>query len=385
MSKTILEFPDRRAIEEEAAQWLMKLDGDDAPSAEDLGALREWVARSQTHGEELGSLASLWGKMNVLTDLAVPLGRAERKKRHFLLEVREAAFGMNRRYSFGLAAVATAVLVAGIAIGYTTWMRPDPFVASNGLYATTIGQQQTTTLADGSVIMLNTNSQIKVDYGEAYRDIRLLQGEAHFTVAKKADKPFRVYAGNGRAQAIGTAFSVYLKDQAMKVTVTEGRVALASLTRAGPDGQLLPAIDSSIEPSAADSVARLEDLYVETLTTLKAGGSASIQNIAGGQVRNEFALDSVETIDSQELAKRLSWRKGLLTFNGDPLEDVVNEISRYTTVSVEIADPAVRAIKIGGRFPIGETEAMFEALETNFALQVTRLSQDHVLLSAASE
>ena len=167
----------------------------------------------------------------------------------------------------------------------------------------------------------------------------------------------------------------------MKVIVTEGRVALASLTRAGPDGQLLPAIDSSIEPSAADSVAGLEDSYV----TLKAGESASIQNIAGGQVSNEFALDSVETIDSQELANRLSWRKGVLTFNGDPLEDVVNEISRYTTVSVEIADPAVRAIRIGGRFPIGETEAMFEALETNFALRVTRLSQDHVLLSAANE
>ncbi len=82
------------------------------------------------------------------------------------------------------------------------------------------------------------------------------------------------------------------------------------------------------------------------------------------------------------MAKRLSWREGVLTFAGDPLEVVVEEISRYTTVSIEFSDPAVRAIRIGGRFPIGETDAMFAALEANFGLRVTRLSHDRVMVSA---
>ncbi len=85
------------------------------------------------------------------------------------------------------------------------------------------------------------------------------------------------------------------------------------------------------------------------------------------------------------MEKRLSWREGVLNFAGDPLEVVVNEISRYTTVSIEIADPAVRATRIGGRFPIGETDAMFDALEANFGLRVTRLSHDRVLVSVAEE
>ena len=67
------------------------------------------------------------------------------------------------------------------------------------------------------MITLNTNSQIQVDYSEKQRNIRLLQGEAHFEVAKDRDKPFHVYAGNGRAQAVGTAFAVYLKESDMQV------------------------------------------------------------------------------------------------------------------------------------------------------------------------
>ena len=75
----------------------------------------------------------------------------------------------------------------------------------------------------------------------------------------------------------------------------------------------------------------------------------------------------------------------MLTFAGDPLVVVVDEISRYTTVSIEITDPVVRATRIGGRFPIGETDAMFDALEANFGLQVTRLSHDRVLVSSAAD
>ena len=72
----IVEFPDRRRVEHEAADWLIKLDRNSEPSADELGNLREWLSRSPVHREELGTLARLWGNMNVLTELAVPLGNA---------------------------------------------------------------------------------------------------------------------------------------------------------------------------------------------------------------------------------------------------------------------------------------------------------------------
>jgi len=260
----------------------------------------------------------------------------------------------------------------------TLWTRPEPFTTTNGLYATAVGQQQDTILADGSVVLLNTNSQINVEYGTRYRDVHLLQGEAHFTVAKNTGLPFRVFAGNGRVQAVGTAFSVYLKNNAVDVTVTEGSVALASLVM--PEGLV---IQNEPTTTAAGSNITNSNVYTEDLGTLKAGQSTTIRSVVDDQVSQAGTLDVIQIVDDQEMTKRLSWRQGLLTFAGDPLEQVVDEISRYTTVSIEITDPAVRAIKIGGQFPVGETDAMLDVLEVNFGLRVTRLGQDHILLSAA--
>jgi len=87
-------------------------------------------------------------------------------------------------------------------------------------------------------------------------------------------------------------------------------------------------------------------------------------------------------MQKRDLARRLSWRKGLLAFAGDPLEDVVREISRYPTEAIEISDPEARASKIGGQFRVGETDAMLESLETNFGLLITRLYRNRVLLCA---
>ncbi len=374
MNENIVEFPDREAISEEAAAWLIKLDGDRAPSVEELASLREWLSRSPVHREQLRSLAEFWGKMNVLTELTVPLGHAERRSsRRFASRSR---FALPR---FARASLAAAVIVIGIAA--TFWLRPDP-LSGNDFYATAVGQQRSMTLADGSLVILNTNTQIKVDYNNEYRNIRLLQGEAHFTVAKNPLRPFRVYAGNGRVQAVGTAFSVYLRDDSVDVTVTEGRVVLASV---GPaDVDLLPQpgrLPGSNQSSG--SIAMVDDDFVEALGTIKAGESATFQYAANADVAR--IIDAIETVEAPEMAKRLSWREGILTFAGDPLAVVVDEISRYTTVSIEISDPVVRATRIGGRFPIGETDAMFDALEANFGLRVTRLSHDRVLLSAAED
>ena len=79
---TVVEFPDRRIVAEEAAGWLIRLDADTPPSRDELQALGEWLHRSPAHREELERLAALWGRMNVLTELAVPLGSSGRPVTH---------------------------------------------------------------------------------------------------------------------------------------------------------------------------------------------------------------------------------------------------------------------------------------------------------------
>jgi transmembrane sensor len=351
---TIVEFPDRSVLAKEAAEWLVRLDADRPPSEEELKALGEWLHRSPAHREELESLAALWGRMNILTELAVPLGHASRPSAHSRVPWRRA----------GVLVTSIAAVAAVVAILIARGPAADPLLETNGLYATAVGQQSTRSLADGSQIMLNTNSQIKVEYGDRYRRVYLLQGEALFTVAKNAERPFRVYAGNGLIEAVGTAFSVYLRGAEVDVAVTEGRVSLAS-----------------IKPPA-DQWARQESM--QSLGLLSAGQVATIRSpLAGPAAGGASVLEEFEPIPPQQLAQRLAWSEGVLMFSGETLENVVKELGRYTTVSIEIPDETIRSMRVGGRFPVGETETMLSALETNFNLRVIRLSHNRVVLAPA--
>ena len=76
---------------------------------------------------------------------------------------------------------------------------------------------------------------------------------------------------------------------------------------------------------------------------------------------------------------------GYWIFYGESLEQVVDEISRYTTMSIHITDPSIRDIQIGGRFRVGEIDEMFNALETNFDLKFTQNSYNQVLISARQQ
>ena len=372
MKPTILNFPDRRTIEAEAGAWLIRLDGDEALSAEERQELEAWLARSPAHGRELRSLAGFWGRANVLTELAIPLDEPASESRR----TRVAREGMRRRRVGPVsmvAGLAGAALVAAITVLIATDLSFGTNSGSagtaadsggDGHYATAIGQQRTITLADGSVARLNTNTRLSVEYGERYRDIRLQAGEAHFTVVPNGDRPFRVYAGNGLIQATGTAFAVHIRDGDVDVLVTEGSVEIATTGNSRQPAGLLgddPAIDA-----------------LQVLGTLRVGQQATIRRSG----ERYGAIDEIRTVEPIEIEKKLGWRDGLLTFAGDPLGQVVAEISRYTTVTVDIPDPEVRAIRIGGRIAVGETDAMIAALETNFGLRVTRIGPDRIEITA---
>ena len=96
-------------------------------------------------------------------------------------------------------------------------------------------------------------------------------------------------------------------------------------------------------------------------------------------------LDSIKQVAEDELVRRGAWRSGLLVFSGASLEEVVKEISRYTTLSIDIVDPELKTVRIGGRFSLESTTALFDALEANFDLKVTRLGYERVEISSAKK
>ena len=360
MKPTLLKFPDRRTVEAEAGAWLVRLDGDEALSADEREELRAWLALNPAHVRELRSLAGFWGRANILTELAIPLDKLGG-------EGRGHAEGIRTRLGpvsmvAGLAAAALLVVIA-VFVANAPSPGTNSGVDGDGHYTTAVGQQRTITLADGSVARLNTDTRLSVEYGERYRDVRLQAGEVHFTVAPNGQRPFRVYAGNSRIQAVGTAFAVHIKDGDVDVLVTAGSVEIAAAPKPPPGGSLG-------DDPAMGALRVLGTLQVGQQTTIFRSG----QRVA--------AIDEIRTVEPIDIEKKLGWRDGLLTFAGDPLEQVVAEISRYTTVTVDIPDPEVRAIRIGGRIAVGETDGMIAALETNFGLRVTRVGDDRIEITA---
>ena len=349
------------SIEQQACAWIAKLNGE--PSNQDLQQFRAWMAENPVHRTQMRELAKLWGELDILAELAVSnipqsgfqntvIGSA---LNNFTGLVRNTAHNLINR-----PAQASAAFVLVIAIAVTTMLSLD-----RNSYSTEVGQQQLITLHDGSTVLLNTNSRIKVDYSDQARNITLVSGQAHFDVKPNPSKPFNVYAGTGLVKAVGTAFSVYLQPEIIEVTVTEGTVELNALQPATP------------QPADQPGSRLVADAKVTKLTLLDAGQNARIDQ------RNN-SIDQLETVDASAIMQKLAWHQGLLQFSGDPLQEVVAEISRYTDLNIVIVDPQIRNLRIGGFFKVGETDKMLEALETSFGIDAKRLGNHSVHLTAAS-
>jgi transmembrane sensor len=75
------------------------------------------------------------------------------------------------------------------------------------------GEQRTLTLPDGSVVRMNVETDLRIDYGSDRRHIQLLSGEAIFKVAPDAGRPFIVSTPSATVRALGTQFNVSLHRQ----------------------------------------------------------------------------------------------------------------------------------------------------------------------------
>ncbi|MGS2722979.1 FecR family protein [Porticoccus sp. GXU_MW_L64] len=372
----VTDFPDRRQIEQEASEWLIRLDSENRMQPEEIQALREWMHRSPVHRDELISFGEFWSNQSLV---ALPISLQELYYRP------EPVTGRTWGGLWPVASLATGLLVLVSLLGL--WLFTDSYKEQNELYATAVGQQREISLPDGSKMFLNTNSQVKVVYAIEHRDIFLLQGEAHFDVAKQKDRPFRVYAGNSRVQAVGTAFTVYYRhNNDVDVTVSEGKVALGVFDKVIKKPNVARP-NAGPKAGKKGTSKRSPDGYlavpVDELGVLKAGQTTTILVAQEPGEPENSRLGDIKNIAPGEIKRREAWRSGVLDFAGTSLEEVVDEMSRYTTISIDIKDPELKKIRIGGRFDVGSTDALFDALEANFGLQITRFSYNHVQISSA--
>ncbi|MGS2722650.1 FecR family protein [Porticoccus sp. GXU_MW_L64] len=336
-------------VTEQAYFWAAKLDGE--PSESLLAEFREWLLEDKAHQKEFKRVAAMWdGLDGYLTDL---LAQTERRslqsERHSPLAASQQP---RHRSPFRFALAACAF--AAISIVAVLIAKPLLFGDYQQTHSTLVGEIKKVDLPDGSDLQLNTNTKAQIDYQSDARLVHLVSGEAHFNVAHQPDKPFIVYAGDVAVKAIGTAFSVYIKDDnSVEVIVSEGTIELAA-----------------IEATASQKRSQLNQL-----TPQKTLGRFS----KGQRTLLADSIQSVEKKSEQELTKELSWRSGMLIFDNQPLGEVVDEVSRYTNTDI-VVEESIRDMAIGGYFPAGKTDILLSTLEESFDIEVHRVSTSRVEL-----
>jgi transmembrane sensor len=180
----------------------------------------------------------------------------------------------------------------------------------------------------------------------------LVHGEAHFTVAKDASRPFIVAADKFNVRAVGTAFTVHLRKEAVSVLVTEGNVQLDEIRSRG------------------DATATSHEL-----SRLAAGQTAIVRtNGVDGA-----AVAEVRDVTPGEINQALAWQTMRLEFNNLPLRDVVAEFNRYNNRKLLIEDQETGDILVGGSFRADNVDPFVRLLDLGFQVSATQRGKDVVL------
>lgn len=346
MSK-VVEFEARTAVERQAREWLVRMDRDEPLTEPEIQALREWMHRSVLHREELKRICKFWRQANVLTELAICLESATEQRKN------------NRGRWVTAVALAASAVLATVILTWWYLQRVDGMI--NGGYRTVIGQQKLIALSDGSSIELNTDSEVRVAYSGDSRSIHLIKGEALFSVMPDPKRPFEVFAAGSVVRAVGTAFAVHLEADKVDVTVTKGAVDVAEVSplQAATHYKRRKELSSSPSPS---------------LGRVKAGEMTSVSS---GSDHIE-----VQQLAAPELQRKMAWQEGYLAFSGERLGEVVEQVNRYSPVTLEIGDPRLASVAIGGRFRVGDLDAILDALKTNFGIQARQVSEHEIRLES---
>jgi transmembrane sensor len=240
-----------------------------------------------------------------------------------------------RRSRFLLTRAAAALLAC---TALTFFLQPEMLQNLQSDYHTATGEQRQINLADGSRLLLNTDSAVTVDVAGKVRRVQLLRGEAYFEVAHAPQRPFWVVADDVRARVTGTEFSVGRNKDNVTITVAEGRVETST------------------------------QAHAEQITPLTAGESARYQ----GQ--------QLATVQITDVQRTLAWRQEQMVFVQATLTEVVEQINRYRPGRLIITDQQLKNRPITAVFSVHRLDDAVTALEQTFGIRARRLTDYLVLL-----
>lgn len=290
-------------IEEQAQIWLLRVMSKDLTEQEQQ-EFEQWYAKHPSHKLEYERANETWSKLDLLEDDLL----ADTNVSPLHIPPEQSRSSMKFHQRFWVKHAATFLLCTAL-LGF--FYKDDIIINLTADHITAQGEQTTLSLPDGSLLTLNTDTAIDIDYSKKLRRIILLKGEAFVQVKPNAERPFIVVSDQGSATALGTAFAVKQTKNEMLVTVTEGTVSVKN---------------SSNHKKTEEAILQLNQ-------------SVIVQS--NGLTQQAFRVNTYET---------LAWRSGKLIFKDEPLNRVLQELDRYFPGKILVLSSFNKNAKINGVF-----------------------------------
>ncbi len=201
-------------------------------------------------------------------------------------------------------------------------------------YRTGKGEQGSWTLADGSLLKLNSDSAVRVHFGPGQRDIELLYGEAyvetgHANAQLASHQALTVRTRDGLVTPLGTRFNVHEQQQSIHVQVYQGTV-------------------------------RLQPRY---------GSASKIE--AGWQA----SFDNASSTTARPLSQpRPAWTQGMIVADNMRLDDFLRELNRHRHGVLQV-DPAAANLRVSGTYPIDQADIALDHLASILPVKVQRFTE----------
>ena len=360
MSK-VYRFESKEKIASEARSWLVRMDSDLPLTEEEQQQFDQWMRRGQTHRDEFERINRLYGVGDILQEIGAIKKVSVKKEKD--------ATPTSHRKTLRMA-VAALVLVAVGYLGLTIQDYTEQY--QQNVYVTDIGEIHRSVLSDGSVMHVNTDIKVKINFTPDYRVIQLVQGEAFFEVEHDTSRPFVVYARNSIVEAVGTAFSVNTDGDETQIAVVEGRVDLAITNQAQTPNKKYREQDGDWRAST------------NKVGTLGENEMAVIDDVSlqqGGDRLHPEPFVHYSSVTPSDIRNHLAWREGYISLSGEPLTELVSELNRYIPQNIIIADPQIEHVRIGGGFKLDDIDGLFQVLESEFDISVKSVNNDIVLFA----
>lgn len=312
----------------EACRWLLRLQGE-AVTAADRAAFSAWYRASKKNAREFDGVATTVDRVRKVPRWALQE-----------LEPRQPAISQSRR---AMLAIGGAGALAASLVAVAWFVETMPRAGESLTFETALGVQRPVKLADGSLVELNTNTRVAVRINAVRRQVRLMHGEALFTVARDPKRPFEVEAGGRIMRAVGTVFSVRVDTNAPQLLVIEGAV--------------------SVTPT----------------------GSGQPQLVSAGQSFDLTGHATATALSGDDIERVLAWRRGMIDVDGVRLGEVVHEIERYTGAQFIFADPAIEDLPMVAYFRAAELDSFISSLESSYLLLNVRATSKGYLIEQRPE